>query len=96
LAKPWTPVEKRDTTPEAAAHHREWWLGLTPVERLTWWLRRAHSTDTLRLNLIRQRNPGASEAELIALWTEETYRHSLDPAFLAKALAAIRARGTGL
>ena len=76
-----------------AARYREWWLGLTPAERATWWLRRANTTDRLRFNLIRERNPGAPESELTALWTEETYGHSLAPAFLANALAAIRARG---
>ncbi len=47
--------------------------------------------DDLRYNLIRQRNPGASESELTALWTEDTYRDTVDPAFLAKVVAAIRA-----
>ncbi len=48
--------------------------------------------DDLRYNIIRQRNPGATEAEVTALWTEETYRHTVAPAFLARVLAAIRAR----
>jgi len=86
------PVEKRDTTPEAAAivHARR--RALTEVERLDEMLEWGDLGNQVRYEMIRQRHPGASESELIALWTEETYRNSLDPTFLAKAVAAIRAR----
>jgi hypothetical protein len=66
---------------------------LTGVERLDEMLEWGDLGNQIRYEMIRQRNPDAAEPELIALWTEETYRHSLAPAFLAKALAAIRARG---
>lgn len=52
-----------------------------------------HQLNLLRYTAIRARNPAASEAELISLWTEETYRDTVDPAFLARACAAIRACG---
>ena len=41
---------------------------------------------------IRDRNPSASECELLALWTERSYR-AVAPELLEKAVAAIRARG---
>ena len=91
-AKSWTPVAKRDTTSEAAAVHDAWWLSLSGTERASWWMARNRLFDELRYDLIRQRNPGASEAENAALWTEETYRDSVDPAFLEKVAAAIRSR----
>ncbi len=68
-------------------------MSLSGAERAMWWLNRVHSFNLLRYNAIRARNPAASESELIALWTEETYRDTVDPAFLARACAAIRARG---
>ena len=93
LQRPWTPVEKRDTTPEAAALLRERWLGLTLQERLTEKLEWCGFMNKVRYDLLRQRNPGAPESEIVALWTETTYRDSLKPEVLAGALAAIRARG---
>ena len=47
----------------------------------------------VRLGMLRKEHPEASEAELTALWTEERYRDSLPADFLARAVAAIRARG---
>jgi hypothetical protein len=52
-------------------------------------------TAQIRYDRFRERNPGASEAELLALWTEETYRGSVDAGFLARVCRAIR-EGTGL
>jgi len=49
--------------------------------------------DQLRMKLLSDRNPGVSQAELMALWTEETYRGSVDAGFLARACEAIRKRG---
>ena len=46
-----------------------------------------------RMGMLRQEHPDASEAELTAIWTEERYRDSLPADFLARAVAAIRARG---
>ncbi len=46
-----------------------------------------------RVGVLRQEHPDASEAELTAIWTEERYRDSLPADFLARAVAAIRARG---
>ena len=45
-----------------------------------------------RMGMLREEHPEASEAELTALWTEERYRDSLPADFLARAVAAIRAR----
>lgn len=43
-----------------------------------------------RYNRIRQANPGASEPEILALWTEETYRDSVSAEQLAQLCAMIR------
>ncbi len=71
------------------AHRR----ALTAAERIGEMLAWGDLGNQIRYEMIRQRDPSASESELIALWTEQTYRHSLAPEFLAKALAAIRACG---
>ncbi len=47
----------------------------------------------VRMGVLREEHPDASEAELTAIWTEERYRDSLPADFLARAVAAIRARG---
>ena len=83
----------RDTTPEAAAIAHARWQALSGVERVSAWSDRMHLANMHRYNLIARRNPGASDAELMALWVEETYRGTVDPAFLARACEAIRARG---
>jgi hypothetical protein len=84
-----------DTTPEAFQRMQAIWLAKTGEERLEWWSRQMHAANMTRWNLIRDRNPGASEAEVDALWVEETYqdRHDIDPEFLARACDHIRARG---
>ncbi|MBI5949356.1 MAG: hypothetical protein HY875_14555 [Chloroflexi bacterium] len=64
---------------------------MPPVERAKQALAWCDQLNSLRYELIRQRNPGATEAEVTALWTEETYRDTVEPAFLAKVVAAIRA-----
>ena len=46
----------------------------------------------VRMSALRQEHPDASDAELTAIWTEERYRDSLPADFLARAVAAIRAR----
>ena len=43
-----------------------------------------------RYNRIRCANPGASEPEILALWTEETYRDSVPAERLARLCAMIR------
>ena len=78
-----------------AALHRELWLGLTGGERLQLMLDLASKGIQARMSTLRQQYPDASEAELTAIWTEERYRDSLDPEFLARACAAIRARDDG-
>ena len=75
-----------------AARHREWWLGLAGAERLQLMLDLANAGIEARMSLLRQEHPDASEAELTAIWTEERYRDSLPADFLARAVAAIRAR----
>jgi hypothetical protein len=84
-----------DTRPEIAEQERAWWEGLDGESRLEWWSRRQSLFARNRYNLLARRNPGASDAELMALWVEETYRGTVDPGFLARACAAIRARGDG-
>ncbi len=76
-----------------AARQREWWLGLSGGERLTWMFEFVHERNTARYEAIRARNPELSDGELTALWTEETYRDRLPADFLARALAVIRERG---
>lgn len=75
-----------------AERQREWWLGLTGAERLQFMLDLANKGIQARMGVLRREHPEASEAELTAIWTEERYRDSLDPEFLARACAAIRAR----
>lgn len=89
----WTPAVPRDTTPEAAAIEHARWQALTGEERVAAWAQRQHVANLHRYNLLARRNPGASDAELMALWVEETYRGTVDAGFLARACAAIRARG---
>jgi hypothetical protein len=77
-------------TPETA----EQWLALrrrqSQVDRATAVLHWAHTGSQIRMEQLRQRNPGASDAELLALWTEETYRGTVNADFLARVCAAIR------
>lgn len=76
-----------------AARHQEWWLGLSEAERLQSMLELANAGIEARMGMLRNEHPDASEAELTAIWTEERYRDSLPADFLARAVAAIRARG---
>ncbi len=87
------PDERRDTTAEVAALLHERWRAMAPPDRLTYMLRWTHQLNLFRYNAIRARHPEASEAELMAIWTEETYRGTVAPGFLARACAAILARG---
>lgn len=91
----WTPAVPRDTAPEAAAIEHARWQALSGEERVAAWAGRQHLANLHRYNLLARRNPGASDAELMALWVEETYRGTVDPGFLARACAAIRAGGDG-
>jgi hypothetical protein len=75
-----------------AARHREWWLGLAEGERLQLMLDLANAGIEARMGALREEHPDASDAELTAIWTEERYRDSLPADFLARAVAAIRAR----
>ena len=43
-----------------------------------------------RYNRIRTAHPDASEQEILALWTEETYRDSVSPDRLARLCQMIR------
>jgi len=76
-----------------AARQQEWWLGLSEAERLRSMLDLANAGIEARMSMLRNEHPDASEAELTAIWTEERYRDSLPADFLARAVAAIRARG---
>lgn len=75
-----------------ATRQREWWLGLEEGERLQLMLDLANAGIKARISMLRQEHPDASEAELTAIWTEERYRDELPADFLARAVAAIRAR----
>ena len=88
----WTPVVPHDTTPEAAARQREWWLGLSEGERLQFMLNLTNAGIEARMGVLREEQRDASEAELTAIWTEERYRDSLPADFLARAVQAIRER----
>ena len=67
---------------------------MSPVQRLERMLNWSHEVNWIRMHRIHLNNPAASEAEVLALWTEETFRDSVDPGFLARACAEIRRRGT--
>lgn len=77
-----------------AARHREWWLGLSGGERLQLMMDLANAGIEARMGMLRKEHPEASEAEITAIWTEERYRDELPADFLARAVAAIRARGS--
>jgi hypothetical protein len=49
--------------------------------------------NRLRYQVIAARHPGAPDSELLALWTEQSYRGAVPDALLERALAAIRAGG---
>lgn len=63
---------------------------MTDVERATQVLRWGHSLNVIRYNRIRQAHPDAPEQEILALWTEETYRDSVPAERLAKLCQMIR------
>lgn len=75
-----------------AARQWRWWVELAPEERVAWMMDFVHGMNLVRYGALRERHPDASEAELDAIWAEETYRDSVDPGFLARALNAIRNR----
>jgi uncharacterized protein (DUF924 family) len=81
-----------DTTPEFWESYLRWWRQLSGEERAQRWLERISSFDDLRYERLREKHPTAAEHELLALWTEQTYRHSMPPDWVAKAVALIRAR----
>lgn len=67
-------------------------MRLSPGERLDSMLDLTGLFIEPRMGVLREEHPEASEAELTAIWTEERYRDSLPADFLARAVAAIRAR----
>ena len=67
-------------------------MRLSPGERLDSMLDLTGLFIEPRMGVLRKEDPDASEADLTALWTEERYRDSLPADFLARAVAAIRAR----
>lgn len=91
----WTLPRKGDTTPEFADIQERWWMGLTGAERVEWWRRRQYLFASNRFNQVAARNPGATHGELMALWTEETYRESLAPAVLARFCTLLREHWDG-
>ena len=88
----WTLPIPRDTTPEVARRQREWWLGLTPAQRYAYVNERKARARQVRETMIRKLHPGASDAELDAIWVGEVYKDDLDPAFLRAAQEFIRTR----
>lgn len=88
----WTPVERRDTTSEAAAFEATLRSHETEIDRLEPMLRWCGELQAMRIKMLKAANPSASEAEIIALWTEQTYRGTVADTLLDRALAAIRSR----
>ena len=66
---------------------------MSGIERLERMLNWCHEVNCIRMHRIEQNNPGATEGEVLALWTEETFRDTVDPGLLARACAEIRRRG---
>ena len=88
----WTLPRPRDTTPEVWRRQQEWWLGLTGEERLEYMLNFQETIRQVQKENILLRYPGASDAEVDAIWVEETYRDELDSEFLKAAAESIRTR----
>lgn len=65
----------------------------TRADRLDDGLAWCEQMQGLRRAYIGSRHPGASESEVLALWTEETFRGRVDDGLLARACAEIRRRG---
>ena len=85
----WKPVERRDTSPEVAEKLRQMQLALSDVERATQVLRWGHALNSIRFERIRRLNAGATGQEVLALYTEETYRDSVPTERLAQLCAKI-------
>ena len=66
---------------------------MTPPERAAAWLRWCADLRAARVAGLRSQHPRASDAEILALWTEDAYGESVDPRLLARACALIRSRG---
>ena len=64
----------------------------TPEERAAAVLQMQYVTVLAKYRDMALRHPGASEAELDALWVEEMYGGQVDPKLIAKACAIIRSR----
>lgn len=82
-----------DTTADA---HEQWtriWSGLAPAERAKTLLERAAMAREMRRAMLRRQHPGLSDAEINALWLEQTYRGTVPDALLDDALRHIRAAG---
>ena len=92
-ANSWSLPAPADTTPEFWATYLAWWRGLSGAERTERWLERISAFDDLRYEGVREKHPEASENELLALWTEQTYLQSMPAEWVAKAVALIRERG---
>lgn len=88
----WTLPIPRDTTPEIAHRQREWWLGMTPEGRLKYAEEHKSAINEVRVQRIRRLNPGATDADVYAIWVEDTYKDDLDPEFLKTVQHAIRTR----
>lgn len=63
---------------------------MSDVARATEVLRWGHTLNLARYNRIRQQHPEAPEQEILALWTEETYRDSVPAERLAHLCQMIR------
>lgn len=67
-------------------------LSKSEVERATEMLDWCYQVRQISYEALRSRKPDAGENELLALWTEQTYRQSMPPEWVAKAVAMIRER----
>jgi hypothetical protein len=69
----WTPVERRDTTPEAALAQQRAWLALEPTRRLEIWLERRELLQEYRRQQLGERYPDEDEARIGRRLLEQTY-----------------------
>jgi hypothetical protein len=69
----WTPVERRDTTPEAALAQQRAWMALEPTRRLEIWFERRELLQAYRRQQLRERHPDEDDARIGRRLLEQTY-----------------------
>lgn len=81
---------KRMPVDETTRLRDDRWKSLSGEERLTYVFQLNEIVRQSRLERIRRMNPGASDAEVEAIWVEEMYKDDLSPEVLKWAQHAIR------